>query len=230
MKERSLIMTFLAVFALAVVAACTTLLPTTKYPSKAAVDYVLHQRQGNAIVGVEPLTTQEQVIEWFGIDLTKNGLVALHLVIENGRDSTGGMVLLTDQVVLGDSALKAGVAAQTKLSEREVSPEEIARQRVVGFISGGLLGLALTNAGATDVHLMGQVSLQNRMRELALRSDTLRPGETARGFVYFRVQQPWDSNSRMILALTLKNIRTGERVHFNIELPESKLPFLATPN
>lgn len=225
MNEIPLVKMFLTVFALATTVACAAMIPpTTKYPSKAAVDYVLHQRQGSVTVGVEPLTTQEQVIEWFGSDLTKNGLVAVHLVIEIARGSSDGMILLTEKVVLGDAAQKTGAAAQIKLPGRGVSSEEVTRQFVVGIFAGG------APWEATAVHLRDQVSLQNRMRELALRDDTLRPGESAHGFVYFRVEKPWDSSSRMVLALTLKNIRTSERVPLNIELPRNRLPFLASPN
>lgn len=225
METHKLPRIFFLIFVLSLVASCAANIPpVTSYPTKAAVEYKLHKRQGELIVGIQPLTTQEQVIEWFGSDLTKNGLVAFHITVENGRGSSGSVILQTEHIVLRDSEEKPGTVAQTTLPSRDVTSAERSRQAVVGIFAGGMPW------EATAVHLRDQASLQNRMRELALRNNTLRPGEKASGFAYFRVQKPWDSNSRMFLVLTLKDSRTGKRIQFNIELQKSELPFLTTSN
>ena len=233
MSVRRVLERFVVAAVPSILAACGTLAPSTTFPVKPPSEYAAYQRNGAVVVGVEPLTTEEQVLHWFGSDLTRNGLIAVHVAIENGRESSGSVILLKDQFALGERLTTSRAGAEFNVPrrvqdlsarQREILDAERRAQAVVGFFVGGIIGAVAFRYGADD--FTGQSVLQNRITQVALRTETLRPGDSVRGFVFFRVQPHWSNQSMLTFALNLRNTQTGENTLFLIDLPADKRTYM----
>lgn len=161
-----------------------------EYPVRPAGEYAHKVSKAGLIVAVEPVEDPEQQKKYFNSRLSSKGILPVFIVIQNTSPS---QAYLFDRsaVALADIAAISG--------KRE-------RKTASLLNSGGLIDLTLTT-DATQVR-------ENLMKK-EVRSTTLLPGSSLRGFIYVPV--PTDTpRKKMHLQVPLTNLQSSEAEVLNL--------------
>lgn len=147
-------------------------------------EYAYVQIQDGLAVAVHPAVVEAEQDTYFGTSLLSDGILPVLVTVEN-RTATSSFILLTDRVFF----VKAGVSAESGAADAHVG-------RPTAAHAWAFTGAAL---GAVVPLLVGaaMVSKSNAVRHNFLskefRSDTVSPGQTARGFLYFQIPEEEDT-------------------------------------
>lgn len=202
--------------------------PSILYPPKAATEHSLVSRHDEIVVGIDPLISESELEQWFGSEFTKHNMTAIHLTIQNESRTRKSFILISDQILLGEPT--AQVASGSQLISRDVSGRErFMAYFAVGFCSGLVGGAVLAPFVESGLHrtlARDEAWLQSRMSQLALHSDTISPGTSVSGFVYFPIDSRWSQQTHLALSIKLKSIPTNDVVSFLIDFPDDKRPFV----
>ena len=204
--------------------ACTT-------PKPAAIDTELsgqagyeQQRQGLRIF-IRPLRRTKEIKKYFGADLLAKDILPIYVLIENNSASGFFLVEPADvhQTVEKEPGAKAGTSTAgggTYLSAEDARQSVYEKNGTVFGLDLGpppafwLVALPFSmldpDAGPTDA----SKSLQQAMITKALRKQTLTPGKTENGFLYYRVPEDFSSENSFGVSLKATNIETQDEIYF----------------
>jgi hypothetical protein len=165
------------------------------YPVKAAREYSAKVSKAGILVAVEPVWEIEQEKKYFDANLRARGYVPVLLVIEDASP--------TDEFLFDYSAigLPDGSEVVGKSAKRTANSKT----------SGGIIDLTLLK---TDSSLK-DVAIRENLIKRHIRSTTLGPGSTARGFVYIPVSSE-GAPTPIHLQIPLTNAKSGEIEVFDI--------------
>ena len=144
------------------------------YPSRPAKSYSGAITAGGLVVGVDPVTDPNIQKKYFRLDFAKKSYLLVFVVLEN-QSSTDSFILKREEIgvyVSGELKMNAGDVA----SGRSKGGEKLMLAS----------SLALSTAGAlVAMHMMVRATeIRQNVIKKELRSQTLSPGQSNRGFVY----------------------------------------------
>jgi len=209
---------------LAFLFACTT-------PKPAVIDTELagqsgyEQQQKGLKIYIRPLRNKKEIKKYFGADLLEKKILPVFVLIENKSESTFFLVEPADieqgaENSPGSKADKSGTKGNTYLSAKG------AKQSVYEK-SGTFFGLDLgppplfwlvaipfdmldPDSGPTDA----SKSLQQALITKALRKQTLTPGKTENGFLYYQIPEGLKAIDTFGINLKATNIDTQDELYF----------------
>jgi hypothetical protein len=209
---------------LAVLFACTT-------PKPAVIDTELagqsgyEQQQEGLRIYIRPIRNKKEIKKYFGADLLERKILPVFVLIENKSESAFFLVEPADvdqgaENSPGAKSGKSGTKSNTYLSAKD------AKQSVYEK-SGTVFGLDLgppplfwlvaipfdmldPDAGPTDA----SKSLQQALITKALRKQTLTPGKTENGFLYYQIPDDLKAIDTFGINLKATNIDTLNELYF----------------
>lgn len=191
----------LGLIAVVSMAGCTTMkLPD--YQPGAVEDYPHRDAKDGLAAAVHAITDESESKTYFGTDLLAADILAVYAIVENRSDGAS--------VVIGQDDFRLGPreAIEGKASQRDGLGSQSGGE-AVALVGALLLSPVLLVAGAK---MMSDASvIKHNMEVDAFRAQTLSPGETGAGFVYF--QLPDDSDAwpdRWFLRLDAMDLKTKD--------------------
>jgi hypothetical protein len=191
----------------------STLIPTTlfavdfaDYPSKPVKSYSAAVTVDGLVVGVEPVTDSNLQQKYFHLDFAKRGYLPVFVVLEN-QSSADSFILKREEIgvfVGGGEKTSGGdiASGRSKGGEKVMLASALA-----GSIAGALVAMHMM-VKATEIR-------QNVIKK-ELRSLTLSPGESSRGFVY--IPLPKGSEEVGPLRMRVRVNRVGGDEPIDLEL------------
>jgi hypothetical protein len=156
---------------------CATL-TIPAYEVQSINHYTSLQIRDGLAVAMRPLTDPKESKQYFGTNLLAADVLAILVVAEN-RNPSSSFLLSKDQL-----ALRAGETAAQSTSGRDEVRSEAGGQAMM-LAGAALISLPLLFGGAkiaSDANV-----IQHNFAVKELQTQTLSPGESTHGFVYFRV-------------------------------------------
>lgn len=204
--------------------ACTT-------PKPAAIDTELsgqagyEQQQEGLRIFIRPLRHPKEIKKYFGADLLAKNILPIFVLIEN--KSASGFFLVEPADVHQTVEKEPGVIADesaagggTYLSAADARQSVYEKDGTVFGLDLGpppafwLVSLPFSmldpDAGPTDA----SKSLQQALITKALRKQTLTPGKTENGFLYYRIPEDFSSENSFGINLKATNIETQDEIYF----------------
>lgn len=177
---------------LALVAGCAT---PPAYPTRAAADCRAQATKEGLTIGIHPIFDKQEAEHYFGSDLLLRGLLPVLVVVEN-HSKDASYLLSMNNCSLSQST---GYGSKADLPSREGA----------ALIPGGLIGLAIT---------CNAYNKRTGMAIKELRDQTVSPGQTEDGFVYFKV--PTKGTAKGCQLITKVHVpRLGDHQALEFELP-----------
>jgi hypothetical protein len=213
--------TILVLFCQVLVFACTT-------PKPAAIDSDLAHRNGyeqqqkDLRVYIRPLTDAKEIKKYFGADLIAKKILPVFVLTENKSETAVFLVEPAD-VYQPTADDKPATAVSVKEQSTYISAED-AKQSVYEkdatfakslLFTGPIFWLAAIPFGLADLGPSdASKSLQQALITKALRKQTLTPGKTESGFLYYHI--PPDFNSAQMVGINIKatNVDTFDVISF----------------
>ena len=154
--------------------------PFPAYPARPISDHSHSLSQEGLVVAVRPVTSEQEAETYFGTDLLSNRVLAVFLTVEN-QTPMSSFIVSKDRIALTTERIPApGGAAGTGVG----SP-------TAGMVMATVSVALVSPLGA--IIAAGMVERSNAIRHNLLakefRSDTISPGQTARGFLYFQIPE-----------------------------------------
>lgn len=177
---------------LAVIAGCAT---PPAYPSRTATACRSHETKEGLTVGIQPLFDKQELDQYFGTDLVSRGLLPVLVVAENDSGDASYLLSLTN------CSLSQGKGYG--------SEEDLSSRNYALIVPGGLIGAAL---------VLDAQSKRVGMAVKELRDQTVSPGQTEQGFVYFSLPEQKPSRGSQVL-VKVRVPRIGSHQTLEFELP-----------
>jgi hypothetical protein len=195
---------------------CATM-SVPKDVAKSADAYEQRTTKNGLTVAVHMIRTGAEMDQVFNTDLRADGILPILVVVENHNDSST-FVIAKQKISLVDSEGRREIEAQRRGA---TSPAD----NVVGAAGVGLyvlspiLGAPLLIAGlklSSDAQIV-----QHNVRDKEFYSQTLEPGQSVHGYVYY----PWSTTApvttaRYIVLETTDSV-SGETVRFSLPIDTS---------
>ena len=209
---------------LAFLFACTT-------PKPAVIDTELagqsgyEQQQEGLRIYIRPLRNKKEIKKYFGADLLGKKILPVFVLIENKSESAFFLVEPADVDQEADNSPNAK-ADKSRTKGNTYLPAKDAKQSVYEK-SGTFFGLDLgpppaywlvalpfdmldPDSGPTDA----SKSLQQALITKALRKQTLTPGKTENGFLYYQIPEDLSAIDTFGINLKATNIETQDELYF----------------
>jgi hypothetical protein len=197
------------------VALCVLSCGPTRFPDvvvKPASEYTLSREVEGFIVSIDPFLDRRRVMNAFGFDLLRRGVVPVLIVAENRSPDTG-FYLQKEHCYLG------GQTESTIRDEQQAGDYGMHFGTVTGIMlvspALGILALGIDGDAAIRDHKTRQNLVNKELRE-----KTLFPGESQHGFLYFRCDSPADIESVGSVTLGVLNLETYERLWINVPIKD----------
>jgi hypothetical protein len=197
-----------------------------EYKTQSLKPYMLSYVEDGLSVAIHPLIKREESEQYFGLDLLAVNVLAVHVVAEN-RNSLVSFVLSKNQVSLHTEGVLADQNPQRDqlVSESGGQSLTMAGAAVAGagviFTPLLIAALPLVFAGAKQFSDADVIKHNFAVKEL--QTNTLSPGESAEGFVYFRLPKEMDAQDQWRLRLQALNLQSKEMTSFDFPLDLSDL-------
>jgi hypothetical protein len=178
-----------------------------EYPAKAAKDYPGSSAIDGVMVAVEPLTDPAGQKRYFKVDFAKNGFLPVFVVVENGS-AEGSFILKREDIGAYAGDQQESQPGQV-LSGRSKTGENLALASAIALSPAGMVISGILMIRATEVR-------QNLIKK-DLRSSTLSPGQSTRGFVF--IPLPSDPEKRKHLRMRVRVVKLGSDQPIDFEFP-----------
>jgi len=204
-------------FGLSVVAGCGTLqLPD--YPTRSTAAHQYHAVGDELALSVHPLVTSREVKKYFGTNLLGKGILPVHFVVEN-RGATSSFVVADENFSLRDS--EADVREGTADGEDpRVGRSAASSGATVAVMSTALVILPVAYLVAVfpvmDA-MSDNAEVKRNFVAKQFRIKTISPGESARGFLYFRLPKKRDSPDEWIVRAEIADTGDETRERLDVE-------------
>lgn len=185
---------------------------TLKIPSYPSANYEggrAYESQGLTLVA-DPIVDKERSETFFRTDLTKAGLAVVHLKAVNESPGATWLLRLED-IFLADGSGTPGPSAQS-----ETIKSNYAAANAVGMAGAAVISFPLLIAS-------GKLTKDAMVKEKNFvdkewRNQTLSPGQSAEGFLYFRVspENPWPAGAQ--LRINTLDVRSQQATTFLVPL------------
>jgi hypothetical protein len=209
---------------LVLLVACTTTKPAV-IDSELAYQSGSEQQKEGLRIYIRPLGNKKEIKKYFGADLLAKNILPIFVLIENKSESTfflfepaGADKWVENEA--GATTGKSGTEGSTYISAEDA-------KKSVYEKSGKVFGLDLgpppafwlvaipfdmldADAGPTDA----SKSLQQALITQALRKQTLTPGKTEKGFIYYQIPEDVSSINTFGINLKATNIETQDEIYF----------------
>jgi len=176
-------------------AGCSAAQRFPDYPVHPAGEYAVKVAKAGVVIAGEPVWEVEQQKKYFGANLRARGYLPVLLVIENAPQA--------DEFLFDYSAVGLG--------ENPDLDGKSAKKTANSKTSGGVIDLTLLKADGS----LKDVGIRENLVKRHIRSTTLGPGSTVRGFVYIPVSAQGE-RTPIHLQVPLTNAKSGEIEVFNI--------------
>lgn len=214
-------------FKLALILTSFTLLFACTTPKPAAIDTELagqkgyEQQQEGLRIYIRPLRNKKEIKKYFGADLLAKKILPVFVLVENKNESAFFLVEPADidqraENRPGTEAGKSGTEGNTYLSAKDAKLSIYEKSGTVLGVDLGpppaywLVALPFDmldpEAGPTDA----SKSLQQALITKALRKQTLTPGKTENGFLYYRIPEDLKATDTFGINLKITNIETQD--------------------
>ncbi len=185
--------------------ACTTLqLP--EYQAKPLARYPSSLSKDGLSVAIHPLTDGEENEKYFGTDLVSNGILLVFVIARN--EGSSSFILKKDQFSLGNID-----RLTESTSDRERFGSESGGKGVL-LVGALLISLPLQFLGGKMISNATIIKQNFLVKEL--QTETLSPGKTTQGFVYFRLPEERVSQNQWHIHLEAVDLKTKETEPFNL--------------
>jgi len=195
---------------LALTYGCTTLqLPL--YTSPPIDRYENVQVKGGLAVAVHPLVDEQEIKKYFGMNLLAAGILPVFVIGEN-RHASSSFLLLKE----GISLTAAGVPDRP--ADGIDKPQSEANAKSVGYAALALgVNYVLVVIAAKRISDASVINLNFKAQEFHTR--TLSPGQTAKGFVYFRLPEDGKLPKQSAVWLEALEAMSREAKRFKFSCP-----------
>lgn len=149
---------------LAFLAGCAT---PPVYPTKPVTACEYKQTKEGVTVGVHPVFASAELDQFFKTDLWSRGILPLLVVVQNNNGNA--------------TYLLAGSNCRIPEAASLASQEDLPTRRTEGYLIGGVAGGAIMSDAA---------SKRVGMADKDMTAQTVSPGESEQGFVFFKFTQP----------------------------------------
>lgn len=185
--------------------------------SAAATERV--SRQAGLEIAVDPFIERNRTEQFFDLDAVGSGIAILHARISNNSTNLTFLVTKGDIQLIpaGTNAVMTGSGQNIQRSRAGADTME-----VVGAVGIGLGGLATAPAGVVlalaGAAMSSEASeIQRNFIDKEMPDQTLAPGESMEGFIYFTpVKKGEDWSRKMTARIRLTETSTHQMTEFNI--------------
>ena len=179
MKRIQLLILLVPLAALLAVTGCTTPNTSARYVPPAGINPANTREVNGLKITVDPVFDAARSREYFNTDALADGVFPIHIQVEN---SNPGASFLVQKQNFGFNA-GSGLATDTSASGTDIHSEA---GDAVGTAGVVLLSAPLIVAGTISVG-NGQ-AVQHNFVQAEFLDQTLSPGQSAGGFVYFQIK------------------------------------------
>jgi hypothetical protein len=187
----------LVIFFATTLAGCSTV-KMADFESKPFDKYTYSQIKDGLAIAIHPISNKEESKKYFGTDLLSANILALYVIVVN-RESSTEFLLLKDRVSLRQSEHLLGSASN---SDSVGSPE--AGEDVIIVSAFFLFPMIFVGAQmVTDAF-----EVKHNFIKKELRSATLSPNESTKGFLYFSLPKENIGAGNFYFSIEITNQRT----------------------
>jgi hypothetical protein len=178
-RQRTLIVRTIAATIVATlsVAACVTASKLPPFPRRSPDQYDHVLREGNVVLVAEAVTDPHTQKKHFDVDLESKDILPVYVTVTNAS--------------MGDSLLVDPAKIRLLGVPKDNAPHLGNRSVESSLINVGTATLVVSPVVAMPILIVGSAMMGNRinaqhhLESQALRAETLSPGQTVQGFVYF---------------------------------------------
>lgn len=190
---------------LGMVVGCTTL-ELGPYSVQPPARYDIGQTQDGITIVAQPILDGGEVEKYFGTDFTSAGIVPVFLTVEN-RNTSSSVMVFKEKI-----QLHAGLSSDAEVPDK-VAPE--GKLRVLTIAGTVLLSYPLIWAALKAGSDKTVINHNFQAREFHTR--TLSPGQTANGFVYFKLPEAIKLPDRWAVDITTLEAKSKQATRFRFE-------------
>ncbi len=164
-------------------------------------------------VALDPFVEKERTEKYFDMDAVGQGIAILYVrVINKTADQTFLVQKENVQLIRNGAGGLAGGGGRTASSQASANAIGI-----TGAVLGGLGGVGLLSAGSAMVSHSTEVQRNLTSKEMG--DQTLSPGESMEGFIYFTPVKPGEDWTRAAaVKIQLVDTKTHQPVELNVPL------------
>ncbi len=212
-------------FKLVLILVSLTLLFSCTTPKPADIDTELvgpkgyEQEQEGLKIYIRPLHYKKEIKKYFGTDLLAKNILPVFVVVENKSESAFFLIEPAD-IDQGAEASKSGAEGNTYLSVKDAKQSIYEKSGTFFGVDLGpppaywLVALPFDmldpDSGPTDASKF----LQQELITKALRKQTLTPGKTETGFLYYQIPEELKATDTFGINLKVTNIETQDERYF----------------
>ncbi len=163
------------------------------YPTLSAHQYANKDTQNDLTVAIHPMTEENEIKQYFGINLLADDILPVFVVIEN-RNREISFILRKQEIQLLNEGCRAHDANE---SSRKIESSESAAEAVA--VISPWIGTSMFSKNE-------EVRRNFAMKEL--QQTTVSPGDAKSGFVFFQLPKPDNSPNRWRLQIQTMNLRS----------------------
>jgi len=171
------------------------------YPVRAASDYSVNAEQGSLTIGVQVLDDLDEQKTYFQTKLSPKGFLPVFVVIQNAAAAQDSYIFDKTKVSIPSAATNATPQASSKAAMGTM---------LASVAAGSLVGSMIALKMAADT---SEISEELLLKEL--RSTTLSPGVSVRGFLYIPIPKKGD---REKVHLKIPMLKSGSEEAVDLEL------------
>ena len=192
---------------------CTTAKIVDYHPASPAATERTIQQSG-VEVALDPFVENSRTEKFFDVDAVDNGIAILHVRLANNTGNQTFLVEKKDFQLVPKQATAGLVADGTTIeSPKDHKGIDTATVIFAGSVAGAVLGVS----GAAATSHSSEIQRNFAAKEMA--DQTLSPGETMEGFVYFSpVTKGQDWSRTMTAKIRLTETRTHQATELTVPL------------
>jgi hypothetical protein len=185
--------------------------PTGAAPSEQTV------REAGVVIAVDPFSQPGRTEQYFDLNAVANGIAIIHVRINNETTDQTFLVQKKHFQLVPTSADATVVEESTNLASSKAGQNMLTTATVLYGVGSEVIGVGFLLAGAATLSHSSEV--QRNFAEKELPDQTLSPGQSMDGFVYFspvRYGEDWSRN--MNVKIDLQNTRTQQDAELSVAL------------
>jgi len=173
------------------------------------------------VMTVDPLTAKSDVKKTFKINLLDRGVLPIKLTAQNRSPATSFIIAKDKVLVMNETTCATNASGEVA---REIGTWSRGKQ----LATAGAFAVATPAVVGVPVFLMAAMRptegafvfkpTEERLSGKEFQTRTLGPGQSADGFIYFRLPDHIDPTNSYHVVAEIKNLSTGEMIPFDIKV------------